>query len=154
MVRSCWNRNRRRLLQLKQLSRKFSATMLGAAGPDDQSEMRLLPTPLFRYSSKSGLNCRRSPVRPERHGNESRCARRHSMARRGCCRPLGIRLHGDNQWWSEDSPGGDRGLVAANSRRTGTCLRDVDLVLFRTYPMIHAHRTPNVVGEPSDPILG
>lgn len=43
-----------RLLQLKQLSRKFSATMFGAAGPDDQSEMRLLPTPLFRYSSKSG----------------------------------------------------------------------------------------------------
>ena len=43
-----------RLLQLKQLSRKFSATMLGAAGPDDKSEMRLLPTPLFRYSSKAG----------------------------------------------------------------------------------------------------
>ncbi len=43
-----------RLLQLKQLSRKFSATMLGTTGPDDKSEMRLLPTPLFRYSSKSG----------------------------------------------------------------------------------------------------
>ena len=43
-----------RLLQLKQLSRKFSATMLGTTGPDDTSEMRLLPTPLFRYSSKSG----------------------------------------------------------------------------------------------------
>lgn len=43
-----------RLLQLKQLSRKFSATMLGAAGPDDKSEMRLLPTPLFRYSSRVG----------------------------------------------------------------------------------------------------
>lgn len=28
--------------------------MLGAAGPDDKSEMRLLPTPLFRYSSKAG----------------------------------------------------------------------------------------------------
>ena len=43
-----------RLLQLKQLSRKFSATMIGATGPDDKSEMRLLPTPLFRYSSKLG----------------------------------------------------------------------------------------------------
>ena len=43
-----------RLLQLKQLSRKFSATMLGAAGRDDKSQMRLLPTPLFRYFSKSG----------------------------------------------------------------------------------------------------
>ena len=43
-----------RLLQLKQLSRKFSATMLGTTGTDDKSEMRLLPTPLYRYSSKSG----------------------------------------------------------------------------------------------------
>jgi hypothetical protein len=43
-----------KLLQLKQLSRKFSATMLGTTGPDDKSEMRMLPTPLFRYSSKSG----------------------------------------------------------------------------------------------------
>ncbi len=29
-------------------------TMLGAAGRDDKSQMRLLPTPLFRYFSKSG----------------------------------------------------------------------------------------------------
>ena len=36
-----------RLLQLKQLSRKFNATMVGTTGPDDISEMRLLPTPLF-----------------------------------------------------------------------------------------------------------
>ena len=41
----------KRLIQLKQLSRKFSATMTGGATDDAKTEMRLLPTPLFRYSS-------------------------------------------------------------------------------------------------------
>lgn len=41
----------KRLIQLKQLARKFSATMTGGASDDAKTEMRLLPTPLFRYSS-------------------------------------------------------------------------------------------------------
>ena len=41
----------KRLIQLKQLSRKFSATMTGGATDDSKTEMRLLPTPLYRYSS-------------------------------------------------------------------------------------------------------
>ncbi len=41
----------KRLIQLKQLSRKFSATMTGGATDDSKTEMRRLPTPLFRYSS-------------------------------------------------------------------------------------------------------
>ncbi len=41
----------KRLIQLKQLARKFSATMTGGATDDTKSEMRLLPTPLFRYAS-------------------------------------------------------------------------------------------------------
>ena len=40
-----------RLIQLKQISRRFALTMLGAAAADDRSEMRLLPKPLFQYSS-------------------------------------------------------------------------------------------------------
>lgn len=41
----------KRLIQLKQLSRKFSATMTGVTTKDDKTEMRLLSSPLFRYSS-------------------------------------------------------------------------------------------------------
>lgn len=40
-----------RLIQLKQLSRRFTATMTGGAADDAKTEMRLLPTPLFRYAS-------------------------------------------------------------------------------------------------------
>lgn len=40
-----------RLIQLKQLVRRFTATMTGGAADDAKTEMRLLPTPLFRYSS-------------------------------------------------------------------------------------------------------
>jgi hypothetical protein len=40
-----------RLIQLKQLARRFSATMIGGARADAKTEMRLLPTPLFRYAS-------------------------------------------------------------------------------------------------------
>ena len=40
-----------RLIQLKQLSRRFAATMTGGAADDAKTEMRLLPTPLFRYVS-------------------------------------------------------------------------------------------------------
>ena len=40
-----------RLIQLKQLARRFSATMTGGATDDAKTEMRLLPTPLFRYAS-------------------------------------------------------------------------------------------------------
>ena len=40
-----------RLIQLKQLSRRFAATMTGGAADDAKTEMRLLPTPLFRYAS-------------------------------------------------------------------------------------------------------
>ena len=39
-----------RLIHLKQLVRRFSATMTGGAADDAKTEMRLLPTPLFRYS--------------------------------------------------------------------------------------------------------
>lgn len=39
-----------RLIQLKQLARRFTATMTGGAADDAKTEMRLLPTPLFRYS--------------------------------------------------------------------------------------------------------
>lgn len=40
-----------RLIQLKQLSRRFAATMTGGSADDSKTEMRLLPTPLFRYAS-------------------------------------------------------------------------------------------------------
>jgi len=40
-----------RLIQLKQLVRRFAATMTGGAADDAKTEMRLLPTPLFRYAS-------------------------------------------------------------------------------------------------------
>ena len=40
-----------RLSQLKQLARRFTATMTGGAADDAKTEMRLLPTPLFRYAS-------------------------------------------------------------------------------------------------------
>ena len=40
-----------RLIQLKQLVRRFTATMTGGAADDAKTEMRLLPTPLFRYTS-------------------------------------------------------------------------------------------------------
>ncbi len=40
-----------RLTQLKQLSRRFAATMLGGVTNETRSEMRLLPTPLYRYAS-------------------------------------------------------------------------------------------------------
>jgi hypothetical protein len=40
-----------RLVQLRQLARRFSATMTGGAADDAKTEMRLLPTPLFRYAS-------------------------------------------------------------------------------------------------------
>ncbi len=43
-----------RLLQLKQSARRFTATMTGAAADDAKNEMRLLPTPLFRYASVPG----------------------------------------------------------------------------------------------------
>ena len=39
-----------RLIQLKQLARRFAATMTGGAADDAKTEMRLLPTALFRYS--------------------------------------------------------------------------------------------------------
>lgn len=42
-----------RLIQLRQLSRRFAATMLGGATNDTRSEMRLLPTPLYRYVSEA-----------------------------------------------------------------------------------------------------
>ena len=41
-----------RLIQLKQLARRFRATMIGGATDDSKTEMRLLPTPLFRYASQ------------------------------------------------------------------------------------------------------
>ena len=41
-----------RLIQLKQLSRRFAATMTGGAADDAKTEMRLLPTPLFRFASQ------------------------------------------------------------------------------------------------------
>ncbi|MCX7418891.1 MAG: hypothetical protein NT013_05060 [Planctomycetia bacterium] len=40
-----------RLIQLKQLSRRFTSTMTGGSADDAKTEMRLLPTPLFRYAS-------------------------------------------------------------------------------------------------------
>ena len=42
-----------RLIQLKQLARRFTATMTGGAADNAKTEMRLLPTPLFRYASPS-----------------------------------------------------------------------------------------------------
>ena len=122
-----------RLLQLKQLSRKFSATMLGAAGPDDKSEMRLLPTPLFRYSSKVGHIADGALFGLERHRNESGCDSCHSVARRWNQRPLGIRLHGNHKWRPANSPGRHRGLVTANSGRPGTRIRNMGVVLLGTH---------------------
>jgi len=40
-----------RLIRLRQLARRFSATLTGVGEIDSKSEMRLLPTPLFRYAS-------------------------------------------------------------------------------------------------------
>lgn len=42
-----------RLTQLKQLSRRFAATMLGGATDESRSEMRLLTTPLSRFASEA-----------------------------------------------------------------------------------------------------
>ncbi|MBS0206846.1 MAG: hypothetical protein JSS49_28560 [Planctomycetes bacterium] len=41
-----------RLVQLKNLARRFSATMIDGVNEDVKTEMRLLTTPLFRYSSE------------------------------------------------------------------------------------------------------
>lgn len=41
-----------RLIQLKQIARRFNATMTGDSDSSSKTEMRLLTTPLFRYSSE------------------------------------------------------------------------------------------------------